>query len=125
MNKGNKNMSYDVFYECPGLDRTNWRNSRQVGPDDREAFEIKIQELYERGNFVTLSAGRNFAFDEIFLFDRAEDAAEFFADGYQGYESVIDGSRCGFQEVTLYESGRKVASKSDDPDETVEGEVRQ
>jgi hypothetical protein len=116
-------MSFDTVHICLGGDSNGWHNNRRMEPEDREAFEIEAQKLYEKGNFVTLSAGRNFFFDEIFLFECAEDAARFFADGYMDYESVIDGLRCGFQEIALYQSGRKIASKSDDPEETIEGEV--
>jgi hypothetical protein len=117
-------MSYDVIYICQGGDSDGWRNNRGLNPADSQAFDAEAGKLHEAGNFVVLSAGRNLACDELFLFQQFEDAMSFYDKGYKAYESVIDGSRCGFQEITLYQSGRKIESKSDDPEETFESEVR-
>jgi hypothetical protein len=70
--------------------------------------------LYKQGNFVVLSAGKNFAFDELFVFEDAPNARAFYETGYSAFESFIgdDDEGYGFQEVALYRDGRRIARKS-------------
>lgn len=116
-------MSDDRRYLCLDSNSNNWRSDRQLTLEERKAFDREAEALYKRGNFVRLSAGRNCMYDELFIFDRAEDAAAFYSEGFRAFELIVDGVAQGFQSVVLFKSGRKIASKSDDPDVMVQGEV--
>jgi len=79
-----------------------------------EQFSDDLIRLYDSGYVVVLVAGKNFRFDELFLFRTAGLARDLHHHGYRSWESFIGDSReeCGFQEVTLYEQGRNVKTKS-------------
>jgi hypothetical protein len=85
-------------------------------------FDALFDRLYEQGHFVVLSAGKNFLFDEVFLFEDASDARTFYKSGFLKWESFIgdDAEGCGFQEVSLYRARRRVASKSCAPSRRTE-----
>ena len=53
-------------------------------------------------------------FDELFLFEDAPSATAFYESGFLEWESFLGGEDegCGFQEVSLYRSGTRIASKS-------------
>jgi hypothetical protein len=115
-------MSYDVIYICQDGDSNGWRNNRRLNAEDSHTFDVEAEKLYKAGNFVVLSAGRNFMHEEIFLFERVEDAVCFYDTGYKARESTIDEISCGFEEVALYLSGRKVTTKSDEGGAIVESQ---
>jgi hypothetical protein len=56
-------------------------------------------------------------FDELFLFADASGAHQFYERGFQKWESFIgdDGEGSGFQEVSLYQGGRRIETKSFKP----------
>ena len=60
--------------------------------------------LHAQGHFVVLVAGKNFLSDELFLFEAATDAQEFYDRGFMKWESFIgdDDEGCGFLLVSLY-----------------------
>lgn len=82
-----------------------------------KTFFAKNSRLYEKGNFVVLVHGKNFIFDELFLFEGPPEARAFYEEGYRQWESFADDSdeSCGFQEVSLYKDGRQIATKDSAP----------
>jgi hypothetical protein len=111
-------MSYDrIWAECsehPGK----WHERRDFEEYNLgNGFKGLFDRLYAQGHYVVLVAGGNYCFDELFLYADASDAAAFYEAGFMEWESFIaDGDEgCGFQEVSLYQDGRRVATKSCEP----------
>ena len=105
-------MSYDRVHVCHGIDRQSWterREAEQAGHGDE--FDVEAGGLHREGNFVVLSAGANFLFDELYLFAKADHAREFFRSGFISRESVLSGIPVGFQNIALHIKGRLVARK--------------
>jgi hypothetical protein len=107
-------MSYDHIFLCNGRDRSIWRRL-PADPDD--LFE-EADRLRKQGHLVTLSAGQNGAIEELFLFAIFDDARWFFSGEFLAYEYLIDDQPCGFQEVSLFENGKLVETKSVPPSPT-------
>jgi len=82
-----------------------------------EGFDAICNGLYTEGAHVLLVAGKNYCFDELFLFKDVAQAREFYNHGFQAWESFPEGDNegYGFQEVSLYECGRRIATKSCEP----------
>jgi hypothetical protein len=80
-----------------------------------QEFQAEFDRLYTKGDFVQLVAGGNFMLDELYLFERATDAEEFYKVGFIGRESIIDDRPCGFQGICLYRSGELIATKAQPP----------
>ena len=111
-------MSYDRIYIRTSQHPSGLLERRQAARMNlSEHFELTYNRLHALGNFVVLSAGKNFLFDELFLFEGASDAAAFYDSGFMKWESFPeqDDEGCGFQEVSLYRGGRRVATKSCEP----------
>ena len=109
-------MSYDRIYVCRELDQSTWMEQRQMEKQGRsEEFEAESDYLYQKGDFVELVAGGNFMFGELYLFVKPEDANRFYEVDFAGRESIVDDKPCGFQEVSLYRSGKLIATKSQQP----------
>ena len=113
-------MSYDKTWiqhiGQPGA----WLERRQAENINLSSeFETICNRLYTEGNFVVLSAGKNFMRDELFLFETATDAQEFFDRGFRDWESFVDDADegSGFWEISLYQGGQRVATKSCEPTE--------
>ena len=111
-------MGYDRIYiestEHPrGLLERREATTRNMS----DHFYKKFNRLRGQGHFVTLTAGKNHLFDELFLFESPSNAREFFEYGYQKWESSIgdEDQGCGFQGVSLYRDGHLVATKSSAP----------
>lgn len=113
-------MSYDRIYLCRSLDERTWDEvlfGERQGRSEEE-LESEHGRLYKKGDFVVLSAGVNFGFDEIYLFEQRADAERFYRTDFASRECVMDQGRCGFQEISLYRGGRLVATKDQpSPDE--------
>ena len=80
-----------------------------------DCFEDEVDRLRAQGHFVTISAGKNFAFDEIFLFETQLDAQDFFDLDYLEWERFPcddEGEGFGFDNVSLFKGGCQVGSKS-------------
>ena len=106
-------MSYDRIYVCRELDQSTWMEQRQMEKQGRsEEFEAESDYLYQKGDFVELVAGGNFMFGELYLFVKPEDANRFYEVDFAGRESIVDDKPCGFQEVSLYRSGKLIATKA-------------
>jgi hypothetical protein len=98
--------------------RTVWRERSQAEENNvGEEFDAFCDALYTQGTYVVLVAGKNYCFDELFLFADVAEAWEFYDHGFQAWESFPEGDNegYGFQEVSLYERGRRIATKSCEP----------
>lgn len=109
-------MSYDHLWIRNVDDSSRWADlcSSSLDETERRDLEADANRLNAAGNSVTLSAGGNFSHDEKILFETIEDAEEFFATGFRTWECFPgDGPiGCGFQDVSLYNSGQLIATKS-------------
>jgi hypothetical protein len=106
-------MSYDRAYMCRSLDPTSWVERRQVKDEkSTKAFDTQVERAFTEGNVVVLRAGANHMFDEAYAFEQTTDAEQFYQTEFAGRECIIDDKPCGFQEVSLYRSGKLVATKS-------------
>ena len=118
-------MSYDRIRierkEYPGGWLERWEAEKKNLSDD---FYANFNRLHTQGHFVVLSAGKNCLFDEMFLFEAGVDAQEFYQRGYRKWEKfpIDEEEGFGFQEVTLYQDGRLVATKSCPPSMRLEVE---
>jgi hypothetical protein len=107
-------MSYDRVWICRSLDPKDCvERAAMKSAGKGTEFENESGRLYAKGDYVVLVAGRNCCFDELYLFERASDADQFYRDGLRRQECIVDGERMGFLEVSLYHSGRRVAAKMD------------
>jgi hypothetical protein len=109
-------MGYDRIWIFQGTDA--WLERRAACKRKMELdFDLEAERLYNQGHSVVLRAGRNLLFDEIFLFERAADANEFYNFGYQGWESYLDGEDegCGFQEIARFRKGKLIRTKAAAP----------
>ena len=100
-------------HELPG----GWLERHQADALDlREQFEITCYGLETHGHHVVLRAGQGHSFDEIFFFKSSTDAQEFFDHGFLKWESFIANyASFGFGQISLYQAGKRVASKSCSP----------
>ena len=112
-------MSYDHIYLCNGRDRSTWRRL----PGDPDDSYREADRLREQGHFVALCAGQNGAIEELFLFAIFDDARWFFSGEFFAYEYLIDDQPCGFEEVSLYQSGRLVETKKVPPSTSSGGQA--
>jgi hypothetical protein len=116
-------MSYDRIWiestEHPRGLLERWEAEKKNLSDD---FDANFNRLYAQGDFVVLSAGKNCMFDEMFLFEAGTDAQEFYERGYRKWERfpIDEEEGFGFQEVTLYQDGHLVATKSCEPSTRIE-----
>jgi hypothetical protein len=76
-------------------------------------FGMTCTRLFTQGHYVVLSAGKNFAFDEIFLFEDTSDAGAFYASGFKDWESFPedDDEGRGFEKVALFWAGGEMVMK--------------
>jgi hypothetical protein len=97
-------MGFDKIWLRPTLDAHTWV---ECGPD--QEFGKEYERLTHLGNFVVLSHGKSWLIDEIFLFHKAADAKQFFADAHGGRQSVDgEGKPVGFDCVSLYLGGKLI-----------------
>ena len=94
------------------------RGQRLVRSHERsqtdDEFAADFEGLYRQGNLVLLIPGKNYCFDELFLFETAADALDFYNGDLRDFECFIgdEHEACGFGEVSLYVDGRRVNTKS-------------
>ena len=116
-------MSYDRIWIASTEHPGGWLERRQAERLNLgDEFETSRKRLYAQGDFVVLIAGTNFLFDELFLFEQARDARDFYDNGFMKFESFIgdDDLGCGFEEISLYQAGKRVATKSCPPTKRIE-----
>jgi len=109
----------------PTLDRNSWTEI-VLGLDDaasRHAVFVKaraygLDENLEGGRFIVyVSAGKNFIFDEEYMFLNFNDADRFYEDDVNKRSFVEeDGKRFGFDEVSLYVDGVRIKARSEPPE---------
>jgi hypothetical protein len=87
-----------------------------------DEFETTCKRLYARGHFVVLVPSDCCCLQEVFLFEAGSDAETFYDSGFQAFESFVDDADQGngFHEVSCYEFGHVVASKSVAPTKRIE-----
>ena len=85
-------------------------------------FHANFDRLHAKGDFVVLSTGKNCTFDEIFLFEAGTDAREFYERCFRDCERfpVDEVERFVFEEVSLYQGGERIATKSCEPSMPIE-----
>lgn len=88
------------------------RSQERSQADDE--FAADYQRLYRRGHFVLLVPGKNYSLDELFLFETAAEALHFYEGDLGDFECFIgdEHEACGFAEVSLYQGGQRVATRS-------------
>jgi hypothetical protein len=82
-----------------------------------EEFANDYERLYGQGHLVLLVPGKNHSLDELFFFETAADARQFYEGDLGEFECFIGDELepCGFQEISLYEGRLRVATKSCPP----------
>jgi hypothetical protein len=78
-----------------------------------DEFAAYYERLYGQGHFVLTVPGKNYGKDELFLFETAADALEFYDSDLSDFECFIGDEHepCGFEEISCYNDGRRVATK--------------
>ena len=76
-------------------------------------FVANYERSYSQGHVVLLIPGKNYSKDELFFFETAADAQDFYNGDPRDFECFIGDQHepCGFAEVSLYEGGRRIATK--------------
>ncbi len=118
-------MSLDSLWLCPTLARNSWTEI-VLGLDDtasRHAAFVKAQaygldEHLEGGRFIVyVSAGKNFMFDEEYMFLNLNDTDKFYEHDVNKRQFLDeDGGGYGFQEVSLYVDGVLSKTRSHPPE---------
>jgi hypothetical protein len=116
-------MSYDKIWIKRSEHPEEWlERSSAAKKNLNDEFNSNFDRLYTQGHFVVLVAGKNFLFDELFLFESSASAQNFYDSGFINWESFMGGDNegCGFQEISLYSGGHLVATKSCEPTMLIE-----
>jgi hypothetical protein len=111
-------MSYDKIRIQHAGQKGEWIERQQAAKMNMsEQFVLTCNRLYTQGNYVELTAGKNYCCDELFLFEAGADAQDFYDSKFLAWESFpkADDEGCGYQEVSLYICGRHIATKSCPP----------
>ena len=117
-------MRYDGIWIQRDRNLVRWHKRIQgENKSQGDEFSADFERLYEQGHLVLLKPGKNYCLDELFLFETAAAALDFYDSDLQDFESFIgdEHEACGFQKVSLYIGGRRVATKSCAP--SMESEV--
>jgi hypothetical protein len=79
-----------------------------------DEFVADYERLYTQGNVALLVPGKNYGLDELFFFETAADARHFYDGDLSDFECFIGDEHepSGFEEVSLYNDGCRVATKS-------------
>jgi hypothetical protein len=79
-----------------------------------DEFAADYERLYRQGHFVLLVAGKNYDLDELFFFATTAEARRFYDGDLSSFECFIgdEHEACGFEEVSLYNNGRRIATKA-------------
>src|SRR5665213_1142535 len=110
-----RTMSSDRIWVQSSEHPGGWLERRTAEKRDLgNEFEGHFNRLYAQGHYVVLVAGKNYCFDELFLFETGADAQHFYSKGFANWESFIgdDDEGCGFQKISLFRGGSRVATKS-------------
>jgi hypothetical protein len=87
-----------------------------------EEFAADYERLYTQGHLALLVPGKNFGLDRLFLFETTAEALHFYQGDLSDFECFVGDKHeaCGFEEVSLYYSGRRIAMKVCAPSPQVE-----
>jgi hypothetical protein len=121
---GDRNeLGYNCVYFCRSLDRELWEEYFDMVDEGQLPKAKRKCRLYHGGTLkfaVVLRAGKEFFFDELYLFLNEADARRFFEGGslddfeqdYRSREFQIDGRPIGFVERSLYINGKQIVSEN-------------
>src|ERR1700722_20100648 len=75
-----------------------------------------------QGHLVLLVPGKNYGPDQLFLFETPAEALHFYESDLGDFECFVGDEHepCGFEEVSLYEAGLRVATRACAPSARVE-----
>jgi len=116
-------MSYNSIWIQNNHSSTGWIDRRQASKMNKSnEFQLTYNRLYTAGNYVVLVSGTNYCFDELFLLETAPLAQHFNDTDFRSWESFQDedDEGCGFEEVSLYAGGSRIATKSCAPSKRIE-----
>ena len=87
-----------------------------------DEFAADYERLYTQGNVALLVPGKNYGLDRLFFFETAADARHFYDGDLSDFECFVGDEReaCGFEEVSLYSDGRRIATKACAPSPQIE-----
>jgi hypothetical protein len=91
-------MSFDRVWIRSNQHPGGWLESSQAEKLNISSdFGMACERLFTQGHYVVLEAGKNFTFDQLFLFETGIDAQDFFDRGFMKWESFIgeDEEGCG------------------------------
>lgn len=96
------------------------RSQERSQADDE--FAADFERLYKLGHRVLLVPGKNYGKDELFVFETAADALDVYDGDLSDFECFLGNEcvPCGFEDISLYRDGCRVASKSCAPSTTIE-----
>jgi hypothetical protein len=101
-------MSNDRIWYCPSLDKRKWKQS--TAPQDLEE-SIYYSPSGAPAFSVSLDHGKDFSFDEVFIFLNRNDAEKFYEAGFVEFEVCVDTQWMGFHRVAFSVDGETVAEK--------------
>jgi hypothetical protein len=101
-------MNTDRTWYCPSLDKRKWRQS--TAPQDLEE-SIYYSSSGVPAFSVSLDHGKDFSFDEIFIFLNRDDAEKFYETGFVEFEVCVEDDWMGFHRVALSVDGEVAAEK--------------
>ena len=79
-----------------------------------DEFAADYERLYSLGHFVLIVPGKNYGKDELFLFETSAEALDFYDGDLSDFECFLGDERvpCGFEEISLYNDGSRVATRA-------------
>jgi hypothetical protein len=116
-------MRFEGIWIQRGQRLARWHES--IHGEDKslcDEFAADYERLYGQGHLVLLVPGKNYGLDELFVFETAADALCFYNGDLQSFECSIGDEQepCGFEEVSCYVDGRRVATKAVAPSTRLE-----
>jgi hypothetical protein len=108
-------MRFEGIWLQGGHGLVRWHES--IHGEDKsldDQFAADYERLYTQGHLVLLVPGKNYGLDRLVFSETAADALHFYDDDLGDFECFIGDEReaCGFEEVSLYYDGARVATKS-------------
>jgi hypothetical protein len=117
-------MSFDHIWIKDTEEPRRWLDLYRLKREEARTKELngEADRLLSLGIFVVLVAGKNYLHDEKFLFDDPAQARAFYEYGFKAWEFISenDEETMGFDQVSLYEAGRLIATKSVEPTKRTE-----
>jgi hypothetical protein len=79
-----------------------------------DEFAADYERLYMQRHLVLLVPGKNYGLERLFFFETGAEALHFYDGDLSDFECFIgdEHKACGFEEVSLYSGGCRIATKS-------------